>query len=60
MSVKIPLHRTFFHNATQLFHRAEPVVSVLQETQLLNFHELLTVGSHLGLFTTPGFKAQDG
>jgi hypothetical protein len=55
-----PLRRTFFQNATQFFHRAERVVSVSHETQLLNFHELLTVGSHLGPFTTAGFKAQDG
>jgi hypothetical protein len=39
---------------------AEPVVSVSHETQLLNSHELLTVGSHLGPFVTAGFKVQDG
>jgi hypothetical protein len=60
MSVKIPLHPTFFQNATQLFHRVEPVVSVSHEMQLLNFHELLTVCSHLGPFTTACLNTQDG
>jgi hypothetical protein len=59
MSVTIPLRRTFFQNATQLFHRAELVVSVSHETQLLNFHGLSTVGSLLGPFMTAASNAQD-